>query len=102
MATVMRATLAMLLFWTACAWGQSDLRSAEVRIKAAFLYRFGEFVQWPPAAFAGPDSPFVIGVLGADEGGAGLEQVVADRKIQGRAGTGRRLRHGQATAGRPL
>ena len=99
MATVMRATLAMLLFWTACAWAQSDLRSAEVRIKAAFLYRFGEFVQWPPAAFAGPDSPFVIGVLGADEVGAELEQVVADRKIQGRSVTVRRLRRGESTAG---
>ena len=44
---------------------------AEYTVKAAFLYGFGRFVQWPPTAFAGPADPFVIGLVGDDSfGGA--------------------------------
>ena len=38
----------------------------EYQIKAAFLYNFAQFTQWPTNAFAGPDKPLVIGILGAD------------------------------------
>jgi len=33
-------------------------------VKAAFLYRFTQYVEWPTAAFESPDSPVVLGVLG--------------------------------------
>jgi uncharacterized protein DUF4154 len=49
-----------------------ESRPGEVQIKAAFLYKFGEFVQWPPAAFARADAPFAIGVMGADDVAAAL------------------------------
>ncbi|HZE61160.1 MAG TPA: YfiR family protein [Burkholderiales bacterium] len=74
-------------------------RAAEVQIKAAFLYKFGEFVQWPPATFARADAPFVIGVMGADDVAAALEQVVAERTVQGRPVVVRRLRRGEALTG---
>jgi hypothetical protein len=32
-------------------------------VKAAFLYKFLGFIEWPPEAFPQPDSPFVIGVI---------------------------------------
>jgi len=57
----------------------------ERQVKAAFLYRFGGFVEWPAQAFAGADSPFVIGLHGADELAAPLERTVAGRTLQGRA-----------------
>jgi len=76
-----------------------DRRAAEVQIKAAFLYKFGDFVQWPPAAFARPDSPFVIGVLGAEDVAAALDGLVADRTLQGRPIAVRRLRRGDGPAG---
>jgi YfiR/HmsC-like len=98
-AMTLRLALAALALWTSCAWAQGDVRAAEVRIKAAFLYRFGDFVQWPQTAFARPDSAFVIGVLGADEIAAELEQIVADRRIQGRPVTVRKLRRGDSAAG---
>ena len=47
------------------AWSQSEQRPAEYQVKAAFLCKFGSFVEWPPQAFAGPDSPFVVGVAAA-------------------------------------
>lgn len=58
--------------------------SKEYQIKAAFLYNFAKFVEWPPQSFTDPGSPITIGVLGQNPFGGELEQVVKDRKINGR------------------
>jgi hypothetical protein len=34
-------------------------------VKAAYLYKFVGYVDWPDSAFVGPDMPIVIGVVGA-------------------------------------
>src|SRR5437016_6016855 len=65
------------------ALAQVDRAAAETQIKAAFLYKFSGFVEWPPKAFARPDSPFTIGVIGADELAAELEQIVRGRTVLG-------------------
>ena len=39
----------------------SAQQASEAAVKAAFLYKFPGYIEWPEAAFAGPDSPFVIG-----------------------------------------
>jgi len=44
-----------------------DGARAESEIKAAFVYNFVKFVQWPEAAFARPQSPIVLCLIG-DEG----------------------------------
>src|SRR5689334_4250328 len=36
----------------------------ESQVKAAFLYNFTKFVEWPSEAFQYPDSPIVIGTIG--------------------------------------
>jgi len=77
---------------------QTD-RAAEIQIKAAFLYKFGGFVEWPAGAFARPDAAFMIGVIGADALAAELEQVVAGRTVQGRAVSVRKLRRGESLSG---
>ncbi len=56
----------------------------EYQIKAAFLYNFAKFVQWPESRFSAPDSPLVIGVLRANPFGDELEKAVRGRKISGR------------------
>src|SRR5437867_99444 len=38
----------------------------ESDLKAAFLYNFAQFAEWPPEAFPSAETSFVIGVLGAD------------------------------------
>ncbi len=88
---------ATLLALAGGAWGQAD--SAVVQIKAAYLYKFGGFVEWPEGAFAGPAAPVVIGVVGAEALAAELEQVVAGRKVQERPVAVRRLRAGESMAG---
>jgi hypothetical protein len=57
----------------------------EYRIKAAYLYQFGRYVEWPAKAFANPSSPFVIGVLAQDPLLPDLEQIAKIKKIQDRA-----------------
>jgi len=91
--------LAFAAIMPLAAVAQPDRQAAEVRIKAAFLHKFTSFVEWPPKAFARPDSPFVIGVIGADALAAELEQIVAGRDVQGRAVVVRRVRRSEPLAG---
>ena len=38
----------------------------EYQVKAAFLYNFAHFVEWPNGSFAEKESPFVLGIIGED------------------------------------
>ena len=62
--------------------GQSQ--TAEYQVKGAFLYNFAQFADWPPQAFTGTDSPFVIGVLGTDPFGKFLDELLRGETIKGR------------------
>ena len=42
--------------------GENGPRQPEYLIKAAYLYNFALFVEWPDEAFADPDAPFVVGI----------------------------------------
>lgn len=55
----------------------------EYEVKAAYLYNFGKFVQWPPRSAAGQTSSFAICVLGEDPFGAALNSAVAGESISG-------------------
>ena len=59
----------------------ADVSPSEYKLKAAFLYHFSQFVDWPPKAYADPKTPFVIGVLGNNPFGADLEQTVHGKAI---------------------
>jgi hypothetical protein len=58
--------------------------SKETQIKAAFLFNFTKFVEWPQECFADDTSPLVIAVLGTNQFGDELRKVVQDRKVNGR------------------
>lgn len=55
----------------------------ELQVKAAYLYKFATYVEWPAEVFDRPASPFVIGVAGNDEVVALLERQVAGRTVDG-------------------
>jgi YfiR/HmsC-like len=61
------------------AWAQASAAS-ESAVKAAFLYKFAAFVDWPPRTFQAPDQPLVIGVSGNEDVAADLEQLLAARQ----------------------
>jgi hypothetical protein len=55
----------------------------EYQLKAVFLFNFAQFVAWPPPAFAAPDAPLVIGVLGEDPFHKTLDDTVRGEKVEG-------------------
>jgi hypothetical protein len=57
--------------------------SKEYQLKAAYLYNFTKFVEWPSHRFAQTNSPIVIGVLGRNPFGEDLKKIVKDRKVNG-------------------
>jgi len=58
--------------------------TTEHQIKAAFIYNFLKFVEWPPGRFANSDDPIFIGVVGKSSILLALETVVRDRRINRR------------------
>jgi hypothetical protein len=56
----------------------------EYQLKAVFLWRLAQFVDWPTNAFEETQSPLVIGVLGANPFGDALETVVRGETAHGR------------------
>ncbi len=59
--------------------------SKEYQVKAAFLYNFAKFVEWPAARFTDETSPIEIAVIGRNPFGDELENVVRGRTINGRS-----------------
>src|SRR3989442_524193 len=57
--------------------------TVEYEVKAAFLYNFAKFVDWPPQAFGGAGDPFAFCVAGDAFAGA-LEKVLAAETLNGR------------------
>lgn len=57
--------------------------SKEYQVKAAFLFNFAQFVEWPTNAFPGPLTPLVIGILGEDPFGTVLDEIVRGETVKG-------------------
>ena len=64
-----------------CGHLQAQHTAREHQVKAAFLYNFSQFVEWPPSAFPSDDAPFIIGIVGQDPFGDFLDKLVADESI---------------------
>ena len=77
------------LLIVALAWGSGSAAdspsSREYIVKAAFLYNFAKFVEWPPAAFVSDTSPLTLCILGDDPFGQAIDA------IEGKAAGRRRL-----------
>jgi hypothetical protein len=81
---------ALLGRWPAQA---QENRPPDYRVKAAFLYNFGKFVEWPDAAFASTNAPLVIGVLGGDPFHGDCERIVGNKNINGHPVIVRQISH---------
>jgi YfiR/HmsC-like len=55
----------------------------EYQIKAAFLYNFAKFVEWPATAFKDAQSPLTLCILGKDPFGDALDSL-REKTIEGR------------------
>jgi hypothetical protein len=78
------AFLCAPFFGAAGAAGAEDALISETQIKAAFIYNFTKFIEWPEASFPASGNPIVIGVLGETPLTAELGIIVAGRQVNGR------------------
>jgi len=74
--------IALSILLSVHALGQS---ADEYQVKAAFLYNFAKFVEWPSQSFKSPSDPILIGVLGKNPFGDALAEAVAGKKLGARA-----------------
>jgi len=56
----------------------------EYQVKAAFLYTFAKFVEWPPKAFSSSSAEIAICVLGDYPFGSFLDDAVRGKTVDGR------------------
>ena len=91
-ATALLAALAV----HGAAWGHGSI---EYDVKAAYLYKFAPFVEWPPTAFASASSPFQVCILGRDPFGSKLDRAVTGQRVADHPVAVRRLDRVDAASG---
>jgi hypothetical protein len=96
MVAVVRTVLAIVSLAASALAAAQAPAPLERAVKAAYVYKFLAYVDWPASAFDAPDAPLVIGVLGADAIADELQGIVAGRAVGERAVQVRRLREGEA------
>ena len=72
---------------------------SEYQVKAAYLFNFLKFVEWPDDSFADSLAPIVIGVVGEDPFGSALPQVTIGKTVQGRDLVIRKYHTGEGVRG---
>ncbi len=78
-----RSLLLAVLVAPAAAWADGEA-SIEYQIKAAFICKFGNYVEWPAEAQGRPGEPFRIGVLGDEAVFEVLRRTAAATSVAGR------------------
>jgi hypothetical protein len=79
----MLACMMLVLLWACGVTARAqETPVPEADLKAAFLYNFTKFVEWPSEAFAHDDSPFVVGVFGDEDFTSTLKTLLQDKKAQ--------------------
>ena len=86
------AVLAALLSLAAAApiRGQAN-PSIEYQVKAAFVFNFAKFVEWPLDTFKSENAPIVFCVFRHDPFGSALDEIIRGKAINNRAVLARRI-----------
>jgi YfiR/HmsC-like len=93
-ATILAVTvlgLSLFVAPTAVQAQQVTTIDREYTIKAAFLYHFLTYIDWPEGTFADSKQPFVIGIYQTDPFGAVLDKIASTKNVEGRPIEIRRL-----------
>src|SRR5580704_8473557 len=89
--------LALAFFFTTGLLSQQQ-KPNEYQVKAAYLYNFGRFVQWPAKGARNNESAFTICILGQDPFGPVLDSTLAGEAIDAKPVVTRRLSKPQEAA----
>jgi hypothetical protein len=57
--------------------------STEVRVKAALLYNFAQFVEWPDRVFVSATDPLVFAIVGRDPFDGHLQRLLDGKSVNG-------------------
>jgi hypothetical protein len=63
----------------------------EYSVKAAFLFNFARFVEWPPESRGTEKDPFCLCIFGHDPFHGDLDRVIRNKRVNGRVLTVRRI-----------
>jgi len=77
----LRAAFVLLAVWSNAGKAQTP---SEYQVKAAFLYNFAKFIEWPPASFPSESAAFQICILGPDPFGNELQEITRNKTVNGR------------------
>lgn len=94
----MAAACLALLFCGSIACAQAIESAPDFSIKAAYLYNFVAYVDWPASAL-GAETPVEIGVMGDERVATALAGMTQDRKVRGRSIAVRQVLPDDAVAG---
>jgi hypothetical protein len=68
-----------------------SLKPTDYDVKAAYLYNFGHFVEWPAHVASAQNDSFTVCVLGQDPFGPVLDTTLAGETIAGKKVTAKRI-----------
>jgi hypothetical protein len=88
---VARLAFAIAIAASAAVLAAQAQRRPEYQVKAAYLYGFGKFVEWPAGALPSGGLAFVVCVLGDDPFGRELDEVTAGAVMKGKPVSIRRI-----------
>ena len=83
--TKLRFMMAIMAALVLASAAGADEPTQEYRVKAAFIFNFMQFVEWPQGTFGSDKDPFIVGVVGQDPFNGALEQAMAGKTIRARS-----------------
>ena len=93
------AMLAALWMLAAPGMQAQSSKVSDYDVKAAYLFNFGRFVEWPAAGETDKHSAFTFCILGPDPFGPNLDHLLAGETINGRSLIVKRISNAQDSAG---
>ena len=97
---VLCPSLTAMVAWTLLAiptLHAQNPKPTDYEVKAAYLYNFGRFVEWPEKAAANQGGPFTVCVLGQDPFGPSLDATLAGETIGGKTIVAKRISGAEAS-----
>jgi hypothetical protein len=83
--SLVRASLALAIGLGLAVVAAAGKPPTEHQVKAAFLFNFANFIEWPPAALGPAGTPLRVCIIGADPFGGALDDAFRDQMVQGRS-----------------
>jgi len=80
---ILRRVFVLVLATLGVQGGESPPGNLEYQVKAAYLYNFAKFVEWPADKLAEGSGPILVGVFGKDPFGSLLDSTLKGKTVRG-------------------